>query len=159
MSGSLVTMSGGAAGVAQRIGRGQAALAAFQQAGIVRTVPAYAEGDDRAGMSAPMPYYGDPKRGVIPAWRNEMAELSWLYWLTFDGLTGAGDVATPALFVHSDGCVLPANERAVAAEMASAELVWGEGSQIGFYDQPAQVDFAVTAAVRHFRAHLPDGPW
>jgi fermentation-respiration switch protein FrsA (DUF1100 family) len=146
---------GGAAGVTERIGRGQAALAAFQQHGTVRTVPAYAEGDDRAGMFLPLPYYGDPKRGAVRQWRNEMAELSWLYWLTFDGLTGARHVPTPSLFVHSDDCVLPANVRAVAAAMPAAELVWGEGSQIDFYDQPAQVGLAVTAAARHFRAHLP----
>jgi fermentation-respiration switch protein FrsA (DUF1100 family) len=153
---TVAPMYGNAAGVAARLERGQAALAGFQQHGTVRTVPAYAEGNDRAGMFLPLPYYGDAKRGAVPAWRNEMAELTWLYWLTFDGLAGARDVATPAVFVHSDGCVLPDNVRAVAAAMPAAELVWGEGSQIDFYDQPAQVDFAVAAAVRHFRAHLPN---
>ena len=154
---SVAPAYGGAAGVTERIGRARAALAEFQQHGTVRTVPAYAEGDDRAGMSLALPYYGEPGRGAVPAWRNEMAELSWLYWLTFDGLTGARDVGTPSLFVHSDDCVLPANVRAVAAAMPAAELIWGEGSQIDFYDQPAQVGFAVAAAAGHFRAHLPGG--
>jgi fermentation-respiration switch protein FrsA (DUF1100 family) len=152
---TVAPVYGGATGVTERIARGQDALAAFQQHGTVRTVPAYAEGDDRAAMFAPLPYYGSPERGAVAEWRNEMAELSWLYWLTFDGLTGARDVTTPALFVDSDDCVLPANVRAVAAAMPRAELAWGEGSQIEFYDQPAQVDFAVDAAARHFRAHLP----
>ena len=62
-----------------------------------------------------------------------------LYWLTFYGLAGARDAATPTVFVHSDGCVLSDNVRAVAAAMPAAELVW-DGSQIDFYDQPAQVD-------------------
>ena len=84
-----------------------------------------------------------------------MAELTWLYWLTFDGLSGADKVATPTMFVHSDDCVLPDNVRALAAAVSGAELVWGRGSQIDFYDQPAQVDFAVDAVTRHFRAHLP----
>ena len=43
---------------------------------------------------------------------------------------------------------------ALADRMPHAELAWGEGSQIDFYDQPGQVAFAVRAAARHFRAHL-----
>jgi hypothetical protein len=86
-----------------------------------------------------------------------MAELTWLYWLTFDGLTGAENVATPTLFVHSDDCVLPGNVRQLAASMPAAELVWGDGDQIDYYDQPAQVEFAVAAATKHFRTHLPEG--
>jgi fermentation-respiration switch protein FrsA (DUF1100 family) len=152
---TVAPMYGDAVGVAQRLERAQRALGEFQRDGTVRTVPAYADGDERAGMFVPLPYYGEPGRGAVPTWRNEMAELSWLYWLTFDGLSGAADVTTPTLFVHSDDCVLPDNVRTVAAAMPSAELKWGEGSQIDFYDQPAQVDFAVAAAAEHFRAHLP----
>ena len=47
------------------------------------------EGDDRAAMSLPLAYYGSADRGAVPSWTNAMAELSWLSWLTFDGLTGA----------------------------------------------------------------------
>jgi len=36
-----------------------------------------------------LPYYGLASRGAVPAWKNEMAVLSWLPWLTFDGISGA----------------------------------------------------------------------
>ncbi|WP_131771115.1 hypothetical protein [Candidatus Protofrankia californiensis] len=83
-----------------------------------------------------------------------MAELSWLYWLTFDRLSGAETVTAPTLFVHGDGCVFPDNVHSLASRMPCAELVWGEGSQIDFYDQEPQVTMAVEAAVRHLGSYL-----
>ena len=47
-----------------------------------------------------------------------MAEPSWLSWLRFDGLAPAPSVTTPTLLVHSDGCVLPDNAKAVHARLA-----------------------------------------
>lgn len=149
---------GDAAGVAARLDRAQQALTEYQKSGRVRTVPAYHEGDDQAAMFLPLDYYASPDRGAVAEWKNEMAELTWLYWLTFDGLSGADKVTAPTMFVHSGGCVLPDNVRALADAVPGAELVWGEGSQIDFYDQPAQVDFAVDAVTRHFSAHLPAAP-
>jgi hypothetical protein len=32
-------------------------------------------------------YYATPARGNVPAWTNEMAEMTWHHWLTFDGLS------------------------------------------------------------------------
>ena len=74
-------------------------------------VPAYKDGDDRAGMYFPLDYYGRSDRGAIAAWKNEMAEMTWMYWLTFDGLSAARHVSTPTMFVHSDGCVFPEHLR------------------------------------------------
>ncbi|RZS44559.1 hypothetical protein EV193_101435 [Herbihabitans rhizosphaerae] len=92
-------------------------------------------------------YYADPSRGAVPLWRNEMAELSWLYWLTFDGLSAAGRVSTPTLFVHSDDCVLPDNAHTVHNGLAGPkQLVWAEGGQTDFYDRPDHVALAVDAA-------------
>ena len=62
-----------------------------------------------------MDYYGNPARGAVPAWRNEMTELTWAHWLTYDGLSAASRVDVPALLVHSDECVFPDNVKAVAA--------------------------------------------
>ncbi len=146
---------GGDDGVRLRLDRAEQALDAFRTTGEVRTVPAYQQDDDRAGMFLPLDYYAAPDRGAIKAWKNEMAELSWLYWLTFDGLLGAESVSTPAVFVHSDDCVLPDNVRTLAAQMPNSHLVWGAGTQIDFYDQQPQVRFAADAAVEHFQAHLP----
>ncbi len=145
---------GGDSGVRERLARATEALAGYRAGGQLAMVPAYHEGDDRAAMALPLAYYASPDRGAIAAWRNEMAELSWPFWLTFDGLADVEDVTAPCLFVHSDDCVLPDNVRAITQRLPKAELVWSEGSQIDFYDQPAQVELAVEAADRHFRAHL-----
>ena len=146
---------GGAEGVGRRLDRAAEALAAYQRTGEVRTVPAYEAGNEQAGMFFDLDYYGSPERGAVPNWVNEMAELSWAYWLTFDGLSAAPQVRVPSLFVHGDGCVLPENLRAVAGKVAGpAETVWAEGTQIDFYDQDQQVALAVDAADAHFRAHL-----
>ncbi|WP_163508178.1 alpha/beta hydrolase [Fodinicola acaciae] len=152
---SVAPFYGGAEGVAGRLDRGRAALEDYRQTGAVRMVPAYDAGNDRAAMALPMDYYANSERGAVPAWTNEMAEFSWLHWLTFDGLSSAPLVATPSLFVHSDDCVLPENVRGVAKNLdGPVQLAWTTGSQIDFYDQPAQVDFATEAASIHFTRTL-----
>jgi hypothetical protein len=94
-------------------------------------------------------YYGNPSRGAVSAWTNAMATLSWPYWFTFDGLRAADHAQQPALFVHSDGCVFPDNVRAIHDRVRGPKrLVWSEGTQTDFYDQPAQVSAAVDAAER-----------
>jgi uncharacterized protein len=153
---SVAPFYGDAAGVAMRIARAREALDAYLQSGDVRTVPAYADGNDRAGMFFTLDYYANPDRGAIPEWINEMAELSWLYWLTFDGLSPASRVSVPTLLVHGDDCVLPGNAKAVHDQLAGPrELVWADGTQIDFYDQPTQVSLAVDAADEHFKRTLP----
>jgi hypothetical protein len=153
---SVAPFYGGAEGVDLRIGRAREAFDAFLRTGEVRTVPAYEDGNDRAGMFFSLDYYASPERGAIPAWRNEMAELSWMYWLTFDGLSAASRVSAPTLFVHGEDCVLPDNVRLVHDRLAGpSELVWADGTQIDFYDQPDQVSLAVGAADKHFRRTLP----
>jgi fermentation-respiration switch protein FrsA (DUF1100 family) len=152
---SVAPFYGGADGVALRVGRAREAFDAFLRTGEVRTVPAYQDGNDRAGMFFELDYYANPERGAIPAWRNEMAEFSWLYWLTFDGLSAASRISVPSLFVHGDDCVLPGNVRSVYDRLAGpTELVWADGTQIDFYDQPDKVSLAVEAADKHFRRTL-----
>jgi uncharacterized protein len=86
--------------------------------------------------------------------RAEMAEMSWLFWLTFDGVRSAAEVNVPTIMVHSDGWVFPEHAKAVyAALKGPKQLEWNEGSQIDFYDQEAQVR-AVSIAAPHFRATL-----
>ncbi|MGI5131916.1 alpha/beta hydrolase [Pseudonocardia sp. CA-107938] len=147
---------GGADGVALRLDRAAAAFELYQHTGEVRTVPAYEPGNDRAGMSFELPYYAEPGRGAVPNWENAMAEFSWAYWLTFDGLSAAPAVSVPTLFVHSEDCVLPDNVRHVAAALRGpTEILWADGTQIDFYDQEAQVTLAVDAADKHYRTTLP----
>jgi hypothetical protein len=142
-------------GIDSRLERAEAALERYLQTGEVVTVPAYDPGNDRAGMFLEMDYYSNAARGAIPEWRNEMAEMSWLPWLTFDGLAAASSVTAPSLFVHSDGCVFPENIEILRSRLGGpVEVVWGEGAQTDFYDQPDQVAFALEALDTHFRSTL-----
>lgn len=146
---------GGPAGVADRISRAVAALGRYDATGGLTFVPAYDEGNDRAGMFFHMDYYANPARGRVPQWRNEMSEISWLYWLTFDGLGAARRLELPALFVHGDECALPDNLKQVhAAARGPKELVWHPGFQADFYDRPDLVELAVAAADAHYRRYL-----
>jgi uncharacterized protein len=136
--------------VVLRLGRARAALAQ-KLAGVPVFAPAYAENDDRAGMHFRLDYYAQPERGALPAWRNQMAEVSWLYWLRFDGLDAAARVDTATLFVHADGCAFPEHVKTVHSRLRGPKrLVWTEGNQIDFYDQAPQVGAAVEAAKAWF---------
>jgi fermentation-respiration switch protein FrsA (DUF1100 family) len=101
-------------------------------------------------------YYANPKRGAIPEWKNEMSVMTWLYWLTFDGLSAAASVTTPTLIVHSNGCALSDNAKAVHARLAGKkQLVWMEnGTQTDFYDVPEYVNTAAAHADARFKETL-----
>jgi hypothetical protein len=148
---SVAPFYGGDAGVEQRLARGRDALEKYVRTGELVLVPAYGEGNDRAGMHFRLDYYARPDRGAVPVWKNQMAEMTWFYWLAFDGLAAADRVSTPSLFVHSDDCVFPDHVRRVHDRVRGPkELVWGSGSQIDFYDQPEQVGTALEAVTRWF---------
>jgi uncharacterized protein len=155
---SVAPFYGGLPGVRARQARGHAALEAYLRDGTVRTVPAYEAGNEAAGMFFELDYYENPTRGAVPAWRNEMAELSWVYWLGFDGLSAAPAVSVPTLLVHGDDCVLPDNARSVHDRLAGPKsLVWMDGAQTDFYDRPAQVSKVVDAVDDHFRTTTRTG--
>jgi len=118
-------------------------------------VPAYKEGDHRAGMHLTLDYYALSSRGAVPAWSNEMAEMTWTYWLSFDGLSAASRVSTPSLFVHADGCAFPEHVKRIhAAVTGPTALAWGEGTQTDYYGQAPAVEFAVTAVRDWFERTL-----
>lgn len=152
---SIVPFYGGDQGIRLRLGRGREALDKYVRTQELVIAPAYKEGDDRAGMNFRLDYYGRSDRGAIPAWRNEMAEMTWLYWLTFDGLSVGDRITTASLFVQSDGCVFPDHVRQLHARLKGPkELVWLEGNQIDFYDKPELVEKAVSAVTRWFDGTL-----
>lgn len=155
-AGSVAPFYGGEAGVARRLERASDALAEYRRSGKLRMAPAYAAGDERAGMSFEMDYYANSKRGAVKEWSNEMAEPSWLHWLSFDGLSAAPSVRTPTLLVHSDGCALPDNAKAVHARLAGRkQLAWiGKGTQTDFYDLPEYVNSAADRAAAWFEETL-----
>lgn len=144
---SVAPFYGGLAGLTTRLGTAADALEQYLSTGEVKTVPAYEAGNQAAAMFFELDYYGNGSRGAVPAWTNAMATLSWSYWFTFDGLRPVDRVQQPALFVHSDGCVFPDNVRSIYDRLRGPKrLVWSEGTQTDFYDQPAQVSVAVDAA-------------
>jgi fermentation-respiration switch protein FrsA (DUF1100 family) len=155
---SVAPFYGGAEGTKLRIARAREAFDIWTTSGDVVMVPAYRAGDDRAGMFFELDYYANPGRGAVPEWRNEMAEMTWLSWLTFDGLRAARDVSVPTLIVHSDGCVFPDHARGVYDVLRGPKQIeWMEGTQIDFYDQERQVTRSVALAAEHFRATLGAG--
>lgn len=152
---SVAPFYGGPEGVALRLERARAAIESYARDGRATIVPAYADGDDRAAMSFPVDYYARADRGAIPQWTNAMAEMSWFYWLGFDGLSAADRVTTPALIVHGDGCVLPDNARLVHARLRGEKrLAWIEGGQVDFYDQPALIAQAMAEVAPWFERTL-----
>jgi dienelactone hydrolase len=152
---TVAPLYGGEEQVRRRIQLAVAAVEHYAATGEVLTVPAYRPGDDNAGMSLELDYYGNPQRGAIPSWKNEMAVMSWWHWLTFDGLKAAPSVSVPVQFVHGDGCMLPGNVKAIASRLkGESSLLWMGGFQVDFYDQPHLVAPAVEAAVRHFTKTL-----
>ena len=85
-----------------------------------------------------------------PDGRTELAQLS------FDGLASAPSVTTRTLLVHSDGCALPDNAKAVHARLAGEkQLAWfDKGTQTDFYDVPQYVNPAADGAVAWFSETL-----
>ncbi|HZN60881.1 MAG TPA: alpha/beta fold hydrolase [Planctomycetota bacterium] len=153
---SVAPFYGGEDGVARRLERAADALAEYHRTGKLRMVPAYAEGDERAGMSFKMDYYGNPARGAVKPWSNQMAETSWLSWLGFNGLAAAPSVTVPTLMVHSDGCALPDNVKAVHSRLAGPkQLAWiDKGTQTDFYDVPEFMKIAADRAAAWFEETL-----
>lgn len=152
---SVAVFYGGAAGVAARLERARQAHERFLATGDLSLVPAYDEGNELAGMFIPMDYYANPARGRIPAWRNEMSELTWLYWLTFDGLSAAERLRIPALFVHGDECVFPHHVQRIHERSPEPKrMVWQPGFQVDFYDRPDLVRIAVQASHELFSEFL-----
>jgi uncharacterized protein len=155
---SVAAFYGGASGTAMRLERAKRAMEAYATSRTDTMVPVYRAGDDRAGMFFELDYYGSSERGAVPEWKNEMAEMSWAFWLTFDGLSAATNVSLPTVMVHGDGCVLPDNARAIhAALQGPKRLEWIDGTQTDFYDRPAQVSKAIEIVDRHFRDTLSRG--
>jgi uncharacterized protein len=152
---TIAPFYGGTEGVERRIGFAKQDVVAFLRREPRANVPAYAPGDERAGMHFVLDYYGNPGRGAIAGWKNEMAPMSWAHWLTFDGLPIASANNVPSLMVYGPSCALPDNARRVYERWTGPKrLEWGEGEQINFYDRPELVDRSVAFIDDWFKTHL-----
>lgn len=96
-------------------------------------------------------YYTNPQRGAIPEYDNRFPIMAWEEWLTFDALAAADGIEVPYLMVHGDQMALPDNAQAFYdAVPATKSIVWIEGVQMDYYDQPELVDNAADLAAAHF---------
>lgn len=142
--------------VRRRMEIGRTARQQYDRTGQVEYVPAYSQNDRNAAMSGDVSYYGSRDRGVIPAWTNRFAVMSWHEWQGFDAMAIASKISTPTLIVHSDGSALPDNARKFYASLSGKkQLVWTEGQHLDFYDRDPQVATTVDALITHFQATLP----
>jgi uncharacterized protein len=152
---TIAPFYGGADGVAHRLALAREDMQAYLRSGPRAMVPAYAPGDETAGMYFPLDYYANPARGAVSSWRNEMAPLSWAHWLLYDGLSAASANRVPTIMFHGPGCALPDNAKHVFERfIGPKELMWVEGEQTDFYDQAHYVDQAVDGADIWFRKYL-----
>ena len=146
---------GGDEGVAARIAAGEAARRRYQADGTIEYIPAVSETDPSAAMFGPFGYYLDPDRGAIPEWGARFAVMAWPSWLTYDSIPAADHITQPVRIVHSRDGAVPDGAQAFADRLAGpSELIWTDGGQLDFYDQPQQVNFAVAQMADHFRATL-----
>jgi hypothetical protein len=146
---------GGADGVAERIRAGETARERYETDGTVDYIPAVSATDPQAAMCGPYDYYLDPRRGAIPEWAGRFATMAWKDWLTYNPIAFAPDISQPVRMVQSHDGAVPDGAEAFAKHVTGpAELIWTQGSQLDFYDQPAQVDFTVAQLAEHFRDTL-----
>lgn len=123
--------------------------------GKMEYAPAYEVGNKKAAMFFTVDYYGNPKRGAIPQWKNKYALTSHKVWHDFNVWSFDQTITTPALFVHSDDSALPENLRRLYNDVKGAkELYWSNGEHTEFYDKTEQVNDASQALVKHFKATL-----
>ncbi|CAN5858457.1 alpha/beta hydrolase [soil metagenome] len=146
---------GGPAGVDTLLRNGAAAEEEFGRTGDQQFVPAASLTDEQAIMFG-APYYTEPARGMIPAWRNEADPAFWRGWLDFDGVAKAGHLRRPLLMVHSESAAIPDGARRFYSAVASPKSeLWLDGvTQFDFYDQPAAVATAADAIAVHFQQTL-----
>jgi ketosteroid isomerase-like protein len=107
------------------------------------------------------PYYTEPARGMIPAWRNQADVALWEGWLGFDGIAPAPRLAQPTLVVHSEAAAIPQGAHRFFARLAAAEKAerWLDGvTQFDFYDGDAPVREASDVVAAHFAEHLSTRP-
>lgn len=154
-TGTVASFYGGRSGIATRLSAAARALESYRDSRVLVNVPAFEVGNERAGMFIPMDYYANPARGRVPEWPNLMSEISWTYWLTFDGLRAARKLRVPTLFVHGDECALPDNVRSLYARIqAPKHLVWHPGFQADYYDREDLVTLSADAARDWLGTHL-----
>jgi len=146
---------GGQSGVAELIESGRAAEAEYRATGEQRFVPA-ASVTDRRAIMFDVPYYTEPDRGMIAAWRNQADPAFWEGWLAFDGVASAATLTQPFLMVHSESAAIPQGAKRFYSRVTApkSELWLDNVTQFDFYDRPGPVEAAAEAVALHFAGTL-----
>lgn len=149
---------GGPTGVEQRLDLARRAFDHFERTGTVEYVKAASNTDATAAMyweGDALDYYLNPARGAVAAWGGRFALMAWKEWLEFDALALAASLDVPTRIVTGEATATPGGAKEFAARMrAPHDLIWLEGNQFDFYDDPCTVSAASAAAVEHFRSTL-----
>lgn len=148
---------GGEDGVQTRINAAREAKKAFAERGEATYIPAISTTDTTAAMFGEYDYYLNMQRGAVPEWSaDKFATMSWEDWLTFDPMPTARNIQVPTLMIHSDGAVLGDYAKRFFNDIPHQNKVlhWMEGTQFDFYDQPRQVEEAVSAIDVFFKQNL-----
>lgn len=149
---------GGAAGVAERLQKAEAARRRFHETGKVDYIKAASNSDPTAAMyweGDALDYYLNPKRGAIPQWGARFAVMAWTEWLQFDPIAMAPRVKVPTRLLTGEQTATPGGAKLFASGMtARHDMVFSEGTQFDFYDNPKTVSAAAAAAIEHFRRTL-----
>ncbi len=143
--------------VAERLARGQAALAKYRATGEVDYVPAVDFSRPDVGMPGELPWSWYQLWADRGLWENRYAVMSDAAVLSYDSISAAARLTTPLLMVHSDQCAVPDAARRQFAVVPSADkqLLWeGQTRHFNYYEDPTTIDRAVTSIVDWFSRHL-----
>jgi fermentation-respiration switch protein FrsA (DUF1100 family) len=146
--------------VAERLARGEAALAKYEATGEVEYVPAVDFSRSDVGMPGVLVwswYQLWADRGV---WENRYAVMSDAAVLSYESLSAAARLTKPLLMVHSDQCALPDTARRQFAVVPTDDkrLDWdGQTRHLQYYDDPAVIDRTTWTIVDWFARHLGAG--
>ena len=149
---------GGRDAVNDRIARALVARERYVRTGEVEYVRAASNTDSTAAMYWPgdaLDYYLNPRRGGVPQWGDRFAVMAWKEWLEFDPIALAPTVDKPVRIITSEQSATPGGARQFNAGLRSPrDIIWIEGNQFDFYDNPATVNAAAQRAIDHLRSTL-----
>lgn len=81
--------------------------------------------------------------------------MAWTGWLTHDPIEGADRITRPVQIVHSRDAAVPDGAQQFHEQLAGPrDILWTDGGQLDFNDQPAQVGRALAATLDHFHRAL-----
>jgi uncharacterized protein len=146
--------------IAERLARGRAALAKYEQTGEVDYVPCVDFSRDDVGMPGELVWSWYQLWADRGLWENRYAVMSDAAVLSYESLSAAARLTKPLLMLHSDQCAVPdaAGRHFAVVPTSDKQLLWeGQTRHFQFYDDPAVIERAVYSMVDWFARHLGPG--